>query len=425
MLTGVVRINPRFENLLPPLKEDEFMSLKRSLIEEGCREPITIWNNWIVDGHNRFNICNDLEIDFEYREMDFDGEDDAIVWMIDNQGGRRNLSDGWKYDLALKKKEILLAKGREKQKETLKQFSGLPNDSECPVLSIIDKTDDADDSEAFEDEPYNTRKTIAADLGWGTCKTAQADYVFKHGDDKIKEKVKRGDASIYGAYKEVKKKVQAKEREDVREKIAQKATVMLPSDKFEIICGDIRDVQLDRQFDYIVTDPPYPREYLELWGDLGRRAKEWLKPGGLLIAMSGQSYLPDIYSMLCENLEYYWTAAYLTPGQPTPLRHVNVNTTWKPLLIFRNGDYSGKIFGDVTKSDGNDKSVHHWGQSVSGMSDIIKTFTIEGSAILDPFCGAGTTGVAAVSNNRIFCGIDIDEKNVKVTTGRINEIIGA
>jgi DNA modification methylase len=59
------------------------------------------------------------------------------------------------------------------------------------------------------------------------------------------------------------------------------------------------------------------------------------------------------------------------------------------------------------------------------MSDIIKTFTIEGSAILDPFCGAGKTGVAAVSNNRIFCGIDIDEKNVKVTTGRINEIIGA
>jgi len=58
------------------------------------------------------------------------------------QKGRRNLTDGWKYELAQKRKEILLKQGREKQKETLKQGD------KAPVLSTIDKTE----------EPHNTQK---------------------------------------------------------------------------------------------------------------------------------------------------------------------------------------------------------------------------------------------------------------------------
>ena len=81
--------------------------------------------------------------------------------------------------------------------------------------------------------------------------------------------------------------------------------------------------------------------------------------------------LNEIYEMMSRHMAYYWTACYLLPGQPTPLRQVNVNTSWKPLLIFQKGKYTGKIFGDVFKSDGNDKDSHKWGQSVSGMFDIV------------------------------------------------------
>ena len=181
-------------------------------------------------------------------------------------------------------------------------------------------------------------------------------------------------------------------------------------------------IKVDRQFNFIITDPPYPKEYLHLYGELARRANGWLFDGGLLIAMCGQSYLNQIYSMMSEHLTYYWTAAYLTPGQPTPLRQVNVNSTWKPLLIFSKGKYTGKIFGDVFVSDGNDKSLHKWGQSESGMYDIISKIVLEGQSILDPFCGAGTTLVAGLKHNCFVTGIELEEANVNISKGRLAEL---
>jgi len=135
--------------------------------------------------------------------------------------------------------------------------------------------------------------------------------------------------------------------------------------------------------------------------------------------MCGQSYLNEIYKSMSEHIAYYWTGCYLTPGQPTPLRQRNVNTTWKPLLMF--GDYTGKIFGDVFTSDKNEKSLHEWGQSESGMLSIISKLCLPGQYILDPFCGSGTTGLMALTHGCLFNGIDIKEDNVKITQGRLQQ----
>ena len=95
--------------------------------------------------------------------------------MIDNQNGRRNLTDGWKYQLSQAKKEILLEAGKNAQVRK-------PIDS---VLSIVDKTE------------HNTQKTIANDLGWSTGKVAMADRVWKEATPEIKEQVLSGDVSIF------------------------------------------------------------------------------------------------------------------------------------------------------------------------------------------------------------------------------------
>jgi len=214
---------------------------------------------------------------------------------------------------------------------------------------------------------------------------------------------------------------QEAERNQKRAEIAAQGAAIEPDDRWNIYHADMRTWTAPRRYDFIITDPPYPKEYLYLWEALAEHAVDWLKPGGLLIAMSGQSYLDEIYSMLSGRLRYYWTATYLTPGQPTPLRQVNVNTTWKPLLIYCNGDYSGKTFGDVFKSDGNDKANHKWGQSESGMIDIVSKMCLPGQAILDPFCGAGTTGVAALKNGCLFDGVESDEQNVNISKGRLSQ----
>ena len=191
---------------------------------------------------------------------------------------------------------------------------------------------------------------------------------------------------------------------------------------WNVYLGSIETITLNKQYDFIITDPPYPKEYLPLWEVLAKRAREWLKPTGLLVAMSGQLYLNEIYKMLDEYLVYYWTACYLTPGQPTPLRTRQVNTTWKPILIYGLTDkYKGKTFGDVYVSPRAVKKHHPWEQSVRGMYSLIKQICLPQQTILDPFCGSGSTGVAALQYGCYFDGFDIDEECVKITRRRLND----
>ncbi|MBM4019815.1 MAG: site-specific DNA-methyltransferase, partial [Planctomycetes bacterium] len=67
----------------------------------------------------------------------------------------------------------------------------------------------------------------------------------------------------------------------------------------------------------------------------------------------------------------------------------------------------------------NDKAHHHWGQSESGMADVLERLTLPGQVVLDPFMGAGTTGVVAVGMSRRFIGLDVDPECVAKAEERI------
>lgn len=217
------------------------------------------------------------------------------------------------------------------------------------------------------------------------------------------------------------KKIAKDKRENERHKLAESAKDLPADDRWNVTEGDINTYKTGKQFDFIITDPPYPREYLQLYEVLAIRANEWLKPGGLLIAMCGQSYLNQIYEMMSKHIEYYWTAAYLIPGESTSLWQKNVIPQWKPLLMFAKGKYSGKMFSDVFTSGGNEKDLHKWGQSESGMYSIISNVCLPGQSIFDPFCGSGTTGAAALKHGCLFHGIDIDKENVSISVGRLHD----
>ena len=175
--------------------------------------------------------------------------------------------------------------------------------------------------------------------------------------------------------------------------------------------------------DRIVTDPPYPEGFVPLYGQLARGAAHVLRPGGLLIVMCGQAHLPDVMTQLeSAALSYLWTLAYLTPGgQAVQVFPRKVNTFWKPVLVFSQGAYDGDWYGDVVKSDvnDNDKEHHHWGQSVSGMTDLMKRFVLPGHTVCDPFLGGGTTAVVALELGASFLGFDIDPQALLTTRARI------
>lgn len=87
-------IDPEFEAKCPPLTEDELAQLEENIIEEGIvYTPIILWNNTIVDGHNRYKIIQEHpEIEFRTLEKHFENRYEALSWICRNQRGQRNLT---------------------------------------------------------------------------------------------------------------------------------------------------------------------------------------------------------------------------------------------------------------------------------------------------------------------------------------------
>src|SRR5690554_2008337 len=111
-----LKINPEFEKLCRRLSTDEFDRLEKNIIECGCLDPILLWNGFIVDGHNRYTICKKHNIEFRIKSLAFDSKDDVMLYMIEHQLGRRNLSDLDKVALLAHKEPILKKQAKERQR---------------------------------------------------------------------------------------------------------------------------------------------------------------------------------------------------------------------------------------------------------------------------------------------------------------------
>lgn len=190
-------IDKEFKSLLKPLEPEEYQQLEQSIIAEGCRDALVMWGDILVDGHNRYEICTQHGVKFETIQKHFDSYDDAKVWMIDNQLARRNLTDGWRLEYAMNKKELLLNIGQQKREET----QGRPSNDKLLLLN----------NNSLDQRPkHNTRNEIASSLNWSPAKVAQAEVVRKEAPE-IWNIVKQGDLTIGGAYREIKKEVKEQE----------------------------------------------------------------------------------------------------------------------------------------------------------------------------------------------------------------------
>lgn len=269
-----------------------------------------------------------------------------------------------------------------------------------------------------------TRTKQLEELGLSTQRASEYELMSKHPE--IVDKAIGSDEHVTKAA--ILKEIKAAKKRDRKEarKEAKKFSVPkeLP-DTCELFVADVES-GIERvpknSVDFIITDPPYPKEYIYLYECLSDLAADVLKDGGSLLVMCGQSYLPEVIERLCTSMTYHWTLCYLTPGGQSPsLWQKNTNTFWKPIIWMTKGKYKGDYIGDVIKTDvnSNDKRFHEWGQSENGMASIIEKFTYPGDVIMDPFLGGGTTGVCAVSMGRRFIGCDINEECVNKSRERI------
>ena len=89
-----LKIDPEFQNQIPPLTDNEYKQLEENILKEGkLISPLMVWNNTLVDGHNRYEIVQEHpEISFSTMPLPFDSREEVLAWICKNQLGRRNLT---------------------------------------------------------------------------------------------------------------------------------------------------------------------------------------------------------------------------------------------------------------------------------------------------------------------------------------------
>ena len=407
----MIQIKEEFKKLIPALTKEEFKQLEDNCMAEGIREKILTWKGFIIDGHNRYEIAKRWDLDYETENKHFESEYDVKVWMIDNQKGRRNLTDGWKYKLATMKKEILSKKGKKTQ--------GTRTD----LLSTIDK----------KLKPNNTQKIIADELGWSTGKVAMADVVFKKATPEIQEKVLSNEVSINEAYKDVKKEEKKKNFEEKRELFAKE--VKPENLEQKIILGDSIKVlpTLEKQsYDLLLSDPPYGMNFKSGWSnknkiendklidtvslfeDVLKESVPLLKDNAHFYLFGNIDYINDIKPIIEKYLTLknilIWDRKVIgmgdlkTYGNSYDIIYFGYNKVWKDLNGTRDRDLLSYSRVDPLKN------IHPTEKPLNILEYLIKKSSNENDKILEPFAGGGSTLLACKNLNRLATGIEIEEK---------------
>lgn len=186
-------IDPEFKSLIPPLRSEELNLLQENILQEGCRDPLVTWGDILLDGHNRYEICQRNNIPFSTVQAAVRDREEAMMWIIKNQLSRRNLSDYDRGVMALSYKEYFKRKAKENQG---KRIDILQNSAECLT-------------------PVDTRKELAKLAGISHDTITKIEKIEKDGSPELKEHVKKGNITINKACQTLKQKQNYQEKKQI------------------------------------------------------------------------------------------------------------------------------------------------------------------------------------------------------------------
>ena len=439
-LCNGVRIHPEFETLIYPLAREEYFDLEESLKAKGCLDPIKVWKGYIVDGHHRHKICEEKNIPYEVLDMDFDEEWQVKKWMIDNQLGRRNLTDVARIEYASMRVDIIRGVAQCNQEASRFQKG---ND-----LSKLDSKTRRTLERRSEKQRALVNNAVARNAGVSASNVDRYNYIKRHADDETLKNLREGKLVPFGKKGKKKKLSIGSVYRDLKAK--EKKNRMAPEELEEEMQGvststgedprqtsfserrknnfnsvvteqpkepqvkavprkDLSTQDIFRRIvthpidelhrfvdpdtiDVIITEPPCKEEDIDLFDKLGDFARHALKDGGICVAICGNRYFIDFAEMLRAHLDYVWMGNLKAIQREYELPGGTVTATWNPVLIFSKGETSLKPFEDGFDS----------------LENLVEALTYQGETICDPFCGEGSIGEVCLEKKRSFVGSDID-----------------
>lgn len=365
-------------HLIPDMRPDEWQGFYRDIATRGIKTPLEVLGDGtVIDGRHRLKAALELGMEkVPIIDAPLSG-DSPEVYMMKAAVLRRHLTDDQRACIAeLWKEENKKEHGETQTKDTFGRFA--PRGT----------------------ERIDTRAEASALFKVPRKKMAKVAKVRKTDPD-LFEAVHRGETTLNKAYQKVDK--------------ARKTPTLKKQYDVGIRQGDFREVLSDipdKSVKLILTDPPYGKNYLILWNDLGLFASRVLREDGALITYSGQLYLPEVITALLHHLDWWWLCGVVHSGSSnlTPLGQPvrKVINQFKPILVFvRRGGGIESVFRDLINGTGPSKEKHNWGQPIAEAYKILQTFCQPGDLVVDPFAGSGSIGVAAKELQLQFIGAEI------------------
>jgi transcriptional regulator with XRE-family HTH domain len=399
--TKTRKLNTPYADLLPPLKTSEREALAADIKANGVLHPVVIDEDGnILDGHHRYAIDRNAPT----RVVEGLSDEEKQAYTIRANLARRNLSLEQTKAVEKRQREIAKKLREADAKRWTQQAVGALLGVARNTVSVWFTTNVSDD---------NRSKTPKPDARVKLNTAAKEAVVARLEAGEAQQQI----AADFGVCQQTVSNI-AKKADEIHSRDDDKArkTAKLKASKFDVRRGDFRQVLADVEgVSLVLTDPPYPKEFLPLWEDLGKWAAGALADDGLLVAYSGQMYLPEVLQLLGKHLDFWWCGAVVHKGSGnlTPLGHPvrKVINKWKPLVMFmkRGGVGFQRSFNDMIDGAGKQKSDHNWQQHEAEAAMLVEAFTKPGELVVDPFAGSGGFCRAAHELGRISIGSEILE----------------
>jgi hypothetical protein len=182
-------INEALKAYIDPLTPDEHDALERSILAEGCRDALVLWGDLLIDGHNRYGICQKHGLPFQtVQSTRFQSMEDVHLWMIDQHLGRRSVSDFQRGVLALRKRDIVAE---------LRSRALAASTSGTPGTGAADGT--ATPPTLPDHEPLKSREAVARAARISNSQVLMIEKIQKQAAPELVAAVKAGAISLNAA----------------------------------------------------------------------------------------------------------------------------------------------------------------------------------------------------------------------------------
>lgn len=178
----------------------------------------------------------------------------------------------------------------------------------------------------------------------------------------------------------------------------------------------------------IITDPPYPREYLPLWAPLGVWSAQVLVDGGSLLSIVPHYALPEVLEAIAPALKYRWVCAMWQWQGSHQRMAMGIEVTWKPIVWWvkrawpSGRGYRTDGFHNIIPTAERRVKLHEWEQSLCWARYCLK-FVPPGGLVVDPFLGSGTLLDAARQLGYRAIGMDSDERACAIAARRLSQML--